>query len=313
MAAIASIALFSLLMLAICWVGYRHYVKPGRVYEQLGGAALRSRGEMAGSAERQGAVITVVRKIGKALPISPMEASTARRYLIAAGYRSATAIQAFYGAKVITALGLAAAAFMGRSYLPLNPVAQMAVVAAAGFAGYFLPTLILEYLAKRRQEILRFSLPDALDLLVVCVDAGLAMDQAILNVSRELRLSHKEISEELELVNLEVQAGKKRSEAMRNLGERTGVPEIRKLVAILIQTDRFGTSVVDSLRTHSDFMRVRRRQEAEERAGKIGVKLVFPIFFLILPSMLLVVAGPGLLQIFKQLFPLMRQFPQVSG
>ena len=112
----------------------------------------------------------------------------------------------------------------------------------------------------------------------------------------------------MSLVNLEMRAGKRRSEALRNLGERTGEPELKKLIAILVQNDRFGTSMAESLRTHSDFLRVRRRQEAEERAGKVGVKLVFPIFFFILPSMLVVAAGPGLLQVFKNLFPMMRNF-----
>jgi tight adherence protein C len=120
--------------------------------------------------------------------------------------------------------------------------------------------------------------------------------------------THRDLAEELELVNLEILAGRRRADALRHLSERTGEAELRKLVAVLIQTDRFGTSVAESLRTHSDFMRIRRKQEAEERAGKVGVKLVFPIFFLILPAMLVVAAGPGLLQVFKYLFPLMRQY-----
>jgi tight adherence protein C len=150
------------------------------------------------------------------------------------------------------------------------------------------------------------SLPDALDLMVVSVEAGLGLDQAIQYVAKELITTHPDVAQEFQLVNLEIRAGKRRVEALRNLAERTGESELRKLVAILIQTERFGTSIADSLRTHSDFMRVRRRQEAEERANKVGVKLVFPIFFFILPSMLVVSAGPGLLQVFKYLFPLMR-------
>ena len=142
----------------------------------------------------------------------------------------------------------------------------------------------------------------------VGVEAGLGLDQAIQHVGRELQMTHKELSEELSLVNLEMRAGKRRSEALRNLAERTGEPELQKLVAVLVQTDRFGTSIGDSLRAHSDFLRIKRRQEAEERAGKVGVKLVFPIFFFILPAMLVVAAGPGLLQVFKYLFPLMKQF-----
>jgi tight adherence protein C len=134
------------------------------------------------------------------------------------------------------------------------------------------------------------------------------MDQAMQYVATELMKAHPDICQELEMANLEMRGGKRRTEALHNLGERSGEPELRKLVAVLIQTDRFGTSIADSLRTHSDFMRVRRRQEAEERAAKVGVKLVFPIFFLILPAMLVVVAGPGVLQVFKYLFPMMRQF-----
>jgi tight adherence protein C len=148
--------------------------------------------------------------------------------------------------------------------------------------------------------------------MTVCVEAGLGLDQAILKVSEELRITHRDMAGEFGLVTLEMQAGKSRAEGLRNLAERTGETELRKLVAILIQTDRFGTSMAESLRTHSDFMRVRRRQEAEERANKVGVKLVFPIFFCILPAMLIVVAGPGLLQITKHLFPMMRQFSEMN-
>jgi tight adherence protein C len=160
---------------------------------------------------------------------------------------------------------------------------------------------------QQRQEIIRLALPDALDLLVVSVEAGLGLDQAIQHVARELQVSHPQLSEELSLITLEMRAGKRRADALRNFAERTGESEVRKLVAILVQNDRFGTSMGESLRTHSDFLRTRRRQEAEERAGKVGVKLVFPIFFFILPSMLIVSAGPGLLQIFKYLFPMMKQ------
>jgi tight adherence protein C len=173
--------------------------------------------------------------------------------------------------------------------------------------GWVFPKMALEKKAKKRQEVLRLSLPDALDLLVVSIEAGLGLDMAMQHVARELTVSHPQLSEELLLVTLEMRAGKRRADALRNLAERTGEAELRKLVAILVQSDRFGTSMGESLRTHSDFMRTRRRQEAEERAAKVGVKLVFPIFFFILPSMLVVAAGPGFLQIFKNLFPMMKQ------
>ena len=195
---------------------------------------------------------------------------------------------------------------MMESKMPPNPVMKLGLMASGIGAGWVLPRFFLEKKVAKRQEILRLSLPDALDLLVVSIEAGLGLDQAIQHVARELYASHPQLSDEMSLVTLEMRHGKRRSEALRNFAERTGEAEFRKLVAILIQNDRFGTSMGESLRTHSDFLRVRRRQEAEERAGKVGVKLVFPIFFFILPSMLVVAAGPGLLQVFKYLFPMMK-------
>jgi tight adherence protein C len=190
--------------------------------------------------------------------------------------------------------------------LPENQMMKIVFMISGCSAGWVLPRFFLGKQVKKRQEILRLSLPDALDMLVVSVEAGLGLDQAIQHVAKEMHISHPQLSEELQMVTLEMRAGKRRSEAMRNFAERTGESEIRKLVAILIQNDRFGTSMGESLRNHSDFMRSRRKQDAEERAGKVGVKLVFPIFFFILPSMVVVAAGPGLLQIFKDLFPMMQ-------
>jgi tight adherence protein C len=304
------ISLFAILMLAISYVGYRHYARPARYYEQLGAPTVTI-GEQTGP-RQEGLVVRVIREIGEKVPISPADVTMTRRYLIAAGFRSDSALPVHYGIKVICGVALFVVALMMRSYIPVAPVLQLLIVGAGGFAGYFAPNLVVEYLVKRRQEALRFSLPDALDLMTVCVEAGLGLDQAILTVSRELEITHKELSEELSLVTLEMQAGKRRAEALRNLADRTGETELRKLIAILIQTDRFGTSMAESLRTHSDFMRIRRRQEAEERAGKVGVKLVFPIFFCIMPAMLIVVAGPGMLAVIKQLFPLMGKFNQVG-
>jgi tight adherence protein C len=242
------------------------------------------------------------------VPVSPEDVSMTRRYLIAAGYRNDNAVTIYAGLRVIFVAALVLTAFvLGWSLITIPGLRPVPLI-FAGIMGLYLPGLILERVIVMRQEELRMSLPDALDLMVVCVESGLGLDQAIANVSRELKLTHKELAEELGLVTLEMRAGKRRAEALRNLADRTGEGEVRKLVAIMVQTDRFGTSMADGLRTHSDYMRVRRRQEAEERAGKVGVKLVFPIFFLILPSMLVVAAGPGLLQVFKYLFPMMRQF-----
>jgi tight adherence protein C len=211
-----------------------------------------------------------------------------------------------YGLKLLLALTLAILSIVFRDSITANPVLRIVLPLAATGAGYWIPGFLLERKVSKRQEKLRLSLPDGLDLMVVSVEAGLGLDQAIQNVGRELAVAHPELSDELSLVTLEMRAGKRRAEALRNLAQRTGEAELRKLTAILIQSDRFGTSMAEALRTHSEFMRVRRRQDAEERAAKVGVKLVFPIFFFILPSILVIAAGPGILQVFKYLFPLMK-------
>lgn len=308
MAILVTALMFSLLALIITYFGYHYYARPGRYYEQLGvveevGADGFSQGEAV-----TGSLVRVLRIIGEKAPVSPQEAGLTRRQLIAAGFREDSGVAVFHGIQAIATLLFPLLVFMLRSNISNQTLLQWLAVGAAALAGFFGPGFILEYIVAKRQEILKLSLPDALDLMVVCVEAGLGLDQAILSVSRELKFAHPELTEELGLVNLEMQAGKRRAEALRNLADRTGEDELRKLVAILIQTDRFGTSMAEALRTHSDFLRVRRRQQAEERANKVGVKLVFPIFFCILPSMLVVAAGPGLLQLFKHLFPLMRQF-----
>jgi len=310
MAGFISVALFAVLTAVISVYGYRRYAKPGRVYEQLGGPATTLTNPTIDkvSEDEPGLIVTVIEEIGKNVPISPQDAVLARGELIAAGYRSESAVPIFYGLKIILCVALVILAFTFRNDVTSNPILRIVLVVAAGLFGYFGPNLYLDHLVDKRREELRLSLPDALDLMVISVEAGLGLDQAIQYVARELQITHKELSEEFGLLNLEIRAGKRRAEALRNLADRTGERELRKLVAILIQTDKFGTSMADSLRTHSDFLRVRRRQEAEERAGKVGVKLVFPIFFFILPSMLLVAAGPGLLQVFKNLFPMMREF-----
>jgi tight adherence protein C len=302
------IGFFLLLMAAITWFGYSRYARTGQAYTTLGRTVSTTTIDSGDGGEPS--IIRIIRMLGEQVPISPDEVSMTRRYLIAAGYRKESAMAIYAGLRILFVVGVVIAAIAGGILLIANPALKIIPIIIAAVLGFYLPGLFLERMIVNRQETLRMSLPDALDLLVVCVESGLGLDQAILNVSKELKLAHRELAEELGLVTLEMRAGKRRAEALRNFADRTGESEIRKLVAIMVQTDRFGTSMADGLRTHSDFMRVRRRQQAEERAGKVGVKLVFPIFFLILPSMLIVAAGPGLLQVFKHLFPMMRQFRQ---
>ena len=300
---------FFMLVLILSWVGYRLIYKPGRFMRQLGTPVITTDSERlmdAGGETEPSTVVTFLHSIGSRVPSSDSEVANLKLDLIRAGFRSETALPVFYGVRIVVTLAMLVLCVMLETKMPENPVMKLALMASGIGAGWILPRFFLEKKVARRQEVLRLSLPDALDLMVVSIEAGLGLDQAISHVARELYASHPELSDEMSLVTLEMRHGKRRSEALKNFAERTGEAEFRKLVAILVQNDRFGTSMGESLRTHSDFLRVRRRQEAEERAGKVGVKLVFPIFFFILPSMLIVAAGPGLLQVFKYLFPMMK-------
>jgi len=311
MAVLIPLALFLILTVSISYFGYRRYARPGQVYQQLGERAADGGGnwtmpsvDRPGS-EQPGLIVRVMEQIGEKIPVDPENARVTRLDLVAAGYRNDHALPIYLGVRVISCAGLVLLAFLFRAEVTDNPILRIVIPIGAGLLGFYGPSFFLDYLIKARQERIRFGLPDALDLMVISVEAGLALDQSLQYVARELAPAHPDLSEEFQLVNLEIRAGKRRIEALRNLGTRTDESEVRKLVAILIQTDRFGTSIAESLRTHSDFMRTRRRQEAEERAGKVGVKLVFPIFFFILPAILAVSAGPGILQVFKYLFPMM--------
>lgn len=304
----APAALFLVLMCAITLFGYRRFVRPGQLYDRIGARGPAGPRRLRKSAQPKHALLHALRRLGSFLPASPQDARATRGDLAAAGYRAENALQIYYGIRIALGGAMLLLALAARAHLPPNPMTRLVLTGFATFLGFSGPSFALGRLIRTRQDKLRLSLPDALDLMVVSVEAGVGLDQALLNVSRELQIAHKELCDELGLVNLEMRAGKRRAEALRNLAERTRSLELRRLVAVLIQSDRFGTSVGEALRTHSDYMRVRRRQEAEERAGKVGAKLVFPIFFFILPSMLVVAAGPGLLQVFKYLFPLMRSF-----
>ena len=305
MALAVSFMLFALLMGAITYYGYRLYVRPGRLYDQVG---MQTTVLGMAAPDEPGRVVRVLQQVGEAAPIDPSSMSLGRRMLVAAGYRSEWAAPAFMGFRLLLAAVLLAVALLLRSSVTGNPALGIVFLAAAALLGFFGPSLWLEQSVKSRQERLRFALPDALDLLVVGVEAGLGLDQAMSTVARELADAHPDLAEELNLVHLEMRAGTSRAQALKNLSRRTGERSIRQLVGIMVQSDRFGTSMAEALRTHADFLRIRRRQEAEERANKVGVKLVFPIFFFILPSMLVVAAGSGVLQLVKHLFPLMNSF-----
>jgi tight adherence protein C len=298
------IFLVALLLILVAGVitafGYFYYVKPARMLDQLAASSSVNAFGETRRAERSATIAKLLGPLGNLLPVSAQDASVLRQDLLAAGIRDANAVHMVYGAKLLLSAVLLAAALAVRGHLD-NPLLRVVLPVAGGGIGYLLPGFVIGSMVKRRNEQIRLALPDVLDLLVICTEAGCGLDQAIVNVSRELKYVHPAISDELALVNMEIMAGKSRSEALRNFARRVGEEELKKIVAILIQTDRFGTSVADALRTQSDYLRIRRRQEAEERAGKVGVKLVFPIFFFCLPSLLVVTAGPGILQLVHNL------------
>ena len=297
-----AIFLFVLLTVSITAFGYFHYVKPTRMLDQLANTTSDAIPGLGSERQGQGelSLAELLAPIGNLLPISPQDAAVTKGDLISAGFRSTQAVAVYYGCKVLLAAVLVLLSLTVRNSIE-NPLLHAFSPVLGGGLGYCLPAFVLGRLVKRRHEEIRFALPDVLDLLVICTEAGCGLDQAIVNVSRELKQVHPAVSEELSFVNMEIMAGKSRADALRNFGKRTGEEEVQKLVAILIQTDRFGTSVAEALRTQSEFLRMRRRQEAEERAGKVGVKLVFPIFFFCLPTLIVVTAGPGFLQVFRNL------------
>jgi len=178
-----------------------------------------------------------------------------------------------------------------------NPVI---ILAAAALVGYMIPEGWLLWRIRARQRRLRHAIPDGLDLLVICVEAGLGLDHALLRVSEELQLTHPDFSEELQHVNAEMRLGKNRTDALRELARRTGLDEIKALVAMLVQTERFGTSIAQSLRVHADDLRLKRRQRAEEAAAKVSVKMVPVLVFFIFPAMMVVVLGPAVITIMHQ-------------
>jgi tight adherence protein C len=244
-------------------------------------------------------ITATLKRLGSLAPKSSGEMGKLQKRLVAAGFRSNEAIIVFFGIRVVAAVALFALLVTPLIARPSLPTALIGCL-----LGYMAPSILLARLAKRRQHRMRLGLPDALDLLVVSVEAGLGLDQAIQRVSQELAFAHPDLCDELRLINLELRAGKPRTEALHNLGERTGVDDIISLVAMLVQTDKFGTSVAQSLRVHSETTRTKRRQRAEEAAAKTGVKMVFPLVICIFPAIWIVTIGPAAIKFIQVLLPM---------
>lgn len=238
-------------------------------------------------------------------PSNVEEVRATRRMLITAGYRSGKAPIVFLGARLLLAIVVVVPlAMIPAKLLGFPSVSKLTfyyVLVAA--CGYYAPALWLRRAIAARKDALQRAIPDALDLMVVCVEAGLGLDQAIGRVGEEVKRAHPELSDELNILALELRTGASRQEALRNLAHRTDLEEVRNLVALLVQTDRFGTSIGQALRVHADSMRTTRRLKAEELAAKLPVKLLLPLIFFIFPSMFIVLIGPACIKMVRVLFP----------
>jgi tight adherence protein C len=247
-------------------------------------------------------MVGVLKRLGEKAPKSPKEMGNLRLRLVQAGFRRDEALTMFFGIRVLFALALFV---VFSTSLIARPNLTLALGALG--LGYILPGMVLARLSKRRAHRIRLSLADMLDLLVVSVEAGLGLDAALTRVGQELAFAYPELADELRLINLELRAGKPRAEALRNLADRTGVDDLSSLVTMLIQTDKFGTSVAQSLRVYSETLRTKRRQRAEEAAAKTGVKMVFPLVTCIFPAIWVVTIGPAAIRFVTVLFPMIER------
>ncbi len=238
-------------------------------------------------------------------PKTEKEAGLLKGRLSAAGFRGEKAVTIFLGLKFI---GLLVGLALGGGGILLtsgiNQNALMGTVACGGLS-FYLPDMVVWFISRGRKSNIFFGLPDALDLMVVCVEAGLGLDQAMRKVSDEMKRSCKVICEEFHLCNMQLQMGKARVEVLHDLGSRTGVDDLRALAAILVQADKFGSSIAQALRVQSDAMRTRRRQMAEEKAAKTAVKLIFPMVLFIFPGIFVVLVGPAAITMVREMFPAM--------
>ena len=302
----------SLGVMALFWLwDSRKAATPDRFHEVLGGSSATTvrapAGRVAGLLER-----LLGRKDAKTRQreeivarVTAGDPAGGKLLLSQAGYRTAAAARFYWWARIVTPIIFGAGAIAAGKAMGTPNRTVLVIAAAAIAAGLFLPDSILKMKARRRQEEITDALPDALDLMTVCVEAGLGINSAFVKIAEEFRFSSPTLSEEFDVVNREMVAGKPRTEALRALASRTGVEDVKSFVAMLIQTEKLGTSLAQSLQVHSDSLRVKRRQKAEEAAAKTTIKLVFPLVFLLFPALFIVILGPGVLQILKILFPAM--------
>ncbi len=299
---ISTFVCISLGMLGVYWLLYKpQSAATERLRRMSGkdGAGVQSVHSVAIPEDRPAAELAqrLAEPLNKLLPPSATEARKLQKKLMHAGFRSAEAPLIYRAIQLISMAGfpLAVAGVCALTARPLNNA--LVYIIMAFVVGFFLPRFVLNRTIRKRQRLIRWGLADALDLMVVSVEAGLGLNAAMMKVSNELRDVHSDVAIEFELANLEIRVGRERDEALRNLAERTGVDDLRSFVAMLIQTDKFGTSIAKGLRTFSDSMRTKRRQRAEQEAQKAAVKLLFPLACFLFPTLFIAILGPAFLNL----------------
>jgi tight adherence protein C len=305
--AISTFVCISLGMLGVYWLLYKPQSAATERLRRLGGTDVSAPNAPAAAVvpdEASGATEIAQRlaqPLNKLLPPSATEAKKLQKQLMHAGYRSAEAPIVFRAIHIACMAGfpLFVAGICALTARPLNRAIIFIIIAFV--AGFFLPRYFLGRMIKKRQRLVRWGLADALDLMVVSVEAGLGLNAAMIKVSSELREVHPPVATEFELANLEIRVGRERDEALRNLAERTGVDDLHSLVAMLIQTDKFGTSIAKGLRVFSDSLRTKRRQRAEQEAQKAAVKLLLPLACFLFPTLFIAILGPAALNLMDTL------------
>ena len=296
-AVVAFVGVFALIAAVLLLVFYRETIQ-SRISAVINPQVAKQKSLKATILDTRSALGGVVERFERVVPRSEAEAGQVRSRLIRAGYREDNAVKFYYSAKVLVPLVLCI-------IVSITGYASMFLYIVCCGVGFLAPDLWLSRMISRRQYKIRKGLPDVLDLLVICVEAGLSLDQATARTAEELKNSQPVLSDEFGVVALEQRAGAPRAEAWKHLADRTGVDSIRNLVSMLIQSEQFGTSVAKTLRVHSDTLRTKRVQEIEEKAAKLSVKLIFPLAFFIFPSLFLITLGPAMLIMmdsFKGLF-----------
>ncbi|HEY8185511.1 MAG TPA: type II secretion system F family protein [Pyrinomonadaceae bacterium] len=297
---ISTFVCISLGLMGVYWLLYKPQSATTERLKRLGERAPSAAGAPISLDENKPAselAERIASPFNRLLPPSAAEARKLQKQLMQAGIRSSTAPGLYRAIQIATMAGLPAIVAFACALLARPLSGALLWILTAFVIGFFLPRYALRKMIRSRQQLVSWGLADALDLMVISIEAGLGLNAAMMKVSSELKDVHPDISEEFELANLEIRVGRERDEALRNLAERTGVDDLRSLVAMLIQTDKFGTSIAKAIRAFSDSLRTKRRQRAEQAAQKAAVKLLFPLACFLFPTLFIALLGPAALQL----------------